>query len=168
MTTPRSDEPGPDDRPTVDRVIHDAREGSWHLPETPATERPRPGHGNEPGEAPAHLVDPAPAGAPDHASGGASAARTAREAAAQPPPAGHGAAAVTGHSATSAATHTAASAAAHGAATAGHGGGHSAGHMEHTLGPVDVEMWGAGIVAALIGLFIAICFVLATAGVGAY
>jgi hypothetical protein len=33
---------------------------------------------------------------------------------------------------------------------------------------VDVELWGAGALAAAIGLFMAICFVLATAGTGAY
>jgi hypothetical protein len=33
---------------------------------------------------------------------------------------------------------------------------------------VDIELWGAGVLATVIGLFMAICFVLATAGTGAY
>jgi len=45
---------------------------------------------------------------------------------------------------------------------------HDAAHDAAGLGPVDVEMWGAGIVATLVGLLITIGFVLATAGAGAY
>jgi len=48
---------------------------------------------------------------------------------------------------------------------AGHGGGHS---DEEALGPVDTQMWGAGIVATAIGLIVIAGFVLATSGSGAY
>lgn len=54
---------------------------------------------------------------------------------------------------------------------ASHAAPAAAGHGEvqgEALGPVDVEMWGAGIAAGIVGLVMAICFVLATSGVGAY
>ena len=55
-----------------------------------------------------------------------------------------------------------------GHSTPDHGSGHGGAHGAETAGPVDVEMWGAGILAAVVGLFMAVCFVLATAGAGAY
>ena len=63
-------------------------------------------------------------------------------------------------------TATAHAAPAHGATTAAHGA--HGDEDEQPLGPVDVELWGAGVLATVIGLFMAICFVLATAGTGAY
>jgi hypothetical protein len=39
-------------------------------------------------------------------------------------------------------------------------------HVGEALGPIDVGAWGAGILGAALGLVIALCFALATAGVG--
>jgi hypothetical protein len=36
-------------------------------------------------------------------------------------------------------------------------------HAEEPLGPIDVAAWGAGLLGIVIGLAVAICFVLATA-----
>jgi hypothetical protein len=36
-------------------------------------------------------------------------------------------------------------------------------HADEPLGPIDVAAWGAGIVGIVIGLVVALCFVLATA-----
>lgn len=59
-----------------------------------------------------------------------------------------------------------------------HDGGETAGHDAHAgrdprdgdepLGPIDAQAWLAGIVGVAIGLVTALCFVLATAGLGAY
>ena len=48
------------------------------------------------------------------------------------------------------------------------GSGHGTSDASEQLGPVDVQMWGAGILATAAGLIIAVCFALATAGFGAY
>ena len=52
--------------------------------------------------------------------------------------------------------------------TGAHGSGHEAGGDDDEPGPIDVQLWGANILATGIGLLIAFCFVLATAGSGAY
>ena len=49
-----------------------------------------------------------------------------------------------------------------------HGSGHEMGHDDDAPGPVDVQLWGASVVATGIGLLMVFCFVLATAGSGAY
>jgi hypothetical protein len=36
-------------------------------------------------------------------------------------------------------------------------------HADEPLGPIDVAAWGAGIIGIVIGLAVALCFVLATA-----
>ena len=36
-------------------------------------------------------------------------------------------------------------------------------HAEEPLGPINVAAWGAGLLGVLIGVAIAVCFVLATA-----
>ncbi len=51
-------------------------------------------------------------------------------------------------------------------AAAGHGAGHG-GHDEHghdadTIGPIDVKMWGVGIVGVIAAVVVVACFVLAT------
>ena len=53
-------------------------------------------------------------------------------------------------------------------ASAGDDDGHGAGHDEEALGPVDTAGWAAGLLGALVGLLVSVCFVLATAGAGAY
>ncbi len=54
-------------------------------------------------------------------------------------------------------------------APAEHGSGHGGGHSdEPALGPVDTQMWGAGIVSTAVGLIVVAGFVLATSGSGAY
>ena len=55
-----------------------------------------------------------------------------------------------------------------GHATPDHGSGHGGAHKAEAVGPLDIEMWGAGILAAAVALFMTVCFVLATAGAGAY
>jgi len=51
-----------------------------------------------------------------------------------------------------------------------HGGDH--GHDDHAhageegLGPIDAAAWAAGIAGVAIGLAIAVCFALATSGIG--
>jgi hypothetical protein len=45
---------------------------------------------------------------------------------------------------------------------------HDAHEGEEPLGPIDTQAWLAGIVGVAIGLLTAACFVLATAGSGAY
>ena len=48
-------------------------------------------------------------------------------------------------------------------AAAAHAGGHDEhGHVADTLGPVDVQMWGVGVVGVIAALVIVACFVLAT------
>ncbi len=176
MTDPSTDEPKPADLPPVDAMIHEAREGSWHLPDTePGPERaavdaPEPPGplrsaprdtrpaAPSPGPAAAHRTPAAP-----EASGAATAAQVSTTAHAP-----EAQAAATVHAPEA---HVAADAhgapGGHGGATT-HGSGHDDAHGHETLGPVDVQMWGAGIVATAIGLFMAACFVLATSGVGAY
>ena len=68
-------------------------------------------------------------------------------------------AAATGHGST-------ATAADH--AAGGHGSSHDAHDDAESLGPVDLGMWGAGVLAAAIGLLVTLCYVLATSGSGAY
>ncbi len=68
---------------------------------------------------------------------------------------------------TAAADHGAPDAAA-GQAADGHGAGHGSAHGQGGLGPMDLRIWGAGILAAAAGLVVAACFVLATGGQGAY
>jgi hypothetical protein len=41
------------------------------------------------------------------------------------------------------------------------------GHGGETLGPVDVAAWGAGALGVVLGLVVAVCFVLATGVAGA-
>ena len=36
-------------------------------------------------------------------------------------------------------------------------------HAEEALGPIDLAAWGAGVLGVLIGVAIAVCFVLSTA-----
>lgn len=43
-----------------------------------------------------------------------------------------------------------------------HGGGHGEGHDAMALGPVDVVTWTAGALGVLIGLVMALAFVIAT------
>lgn len=50
----------------------------------------------------------------------------------------------------------------------GHGSGHDATRGLEGPGPMDLRIWGAGILAAAAGLVVAACFVLATSGQGAY
>jgi hypothetical protein len=45
---------------------------------------------------------------------------------------------------------------------------HDPAHTDETLGPIDVPAWSAGLLGAAIALFMAACFVLATAGIGAF
>jgi hypothetical protein len=186
MTNPKSHEPATDHLTPVDETIHQAREGSWHLPPG----EPGPVHEAPPvqataqtssgaGRTAAHAAPSATAGhAPTAAAhAGHSPAPTAADAASHGPTgtsssastSASGAAAV--HSASSASgahlTSSGHAPPAQGAA-ASHGSGHDDAHGAEPLGPVDVEMWGAGIVATAIGLFMAVCFVLATSGVGAY
>ena len=52
---------------------------------------------------------------------------------------------------------------------ADHGDGH--GHDDHAnaaeaLGPIDIAAWGAGVIGVAIAVVIAICFSLATSGIG--
>ncbi len=48
-------------------------------------------------------------------------------------------------------------------ADAGHGDAHGDhGHAADTLGPVDVRMWGVGIVGVIVALVVAVGFVAAT------
>ncbi len=56
-----------------------------------------------------------------------------------------------------------------GHAAVGHGDGHDApqhGHDDMGLGPVDLRMWGAGLLGVLIGLAGALCFALSTGRLG--
>lgn len=39
-------------------------------------------------------------------------------------------------------------------------------HAEEPLGPLDSAAWGAGALGVVLGLVVAVCFVLATMGVG--
>lgn len=39
-------------------------------------------------------------------------------------------------------------------------------HEEEPLGPIDTTAWAAGIVGVVLGLVVALCFVLATTGIG--
>ena len=170
MTHPNDQDPRPDDLPPVDSVIHEARESSWHLPpsepepvkaapevaaaQAAAAARPAPAAAPAPGVSPAPAVAPAAAVAPAPA-----------------PAVAHDPA----HGAPAAAHASTAAPDAHGAvphgdahAAAAHGSGHGDTHAEERLGPVDTAMWGAGVLATAIGLLVAVCFVLATAGTGAY
>jgi len=55
-------------------------------------------------------------------------------------------------------------------ATDDHGddGGHDDhAHSEESLGPIDVQAWGAGVAGVLLGLAVAVAFALATGPVGA-
>jgi hypothetical protein len=45
---------------------------------------------------------------------------------------------------------------------------HDPAHTDETLGPIDVPAWSAGLLGAAIALFMAACFLLATAGIGAF
>lgn len=48
----------------------------------------------------------------------------------------------------------------------GHGGDgehDDHGHEGETLGPIDVQAWGAGLVGVALGLAMTVCFILATA-----
>jgi hypothetical protein len=148
MTDPNARDARPDELPAVDDVIHEARESSWHLPLTPPEER-HPVAGQSPKAGGASSAHPGATG--PHPTATAHAAPPA--AAVHPAPAAH--APATGH---------AAAASGHGTAGAGHGEDHD----EPALGPVDVEAWGAGILGTAIGLFMAVCFVLAVSGSGAY
>ena len=130
--------------PPGDQVIHDIRESSGHL-RTPESTEPLPGSRAPGGPAEAssaHVPTPpgtAVAGAPPG---------TGHEASGQAP--GHASAASSPHGA-----------AAHDA----HGEAHE--HGEE-LGPVDWANWSAGAVGAAVALFMTLCFVAATQGLGAY
>lgn len=161
MTDSHARAPRPGDAPTVDQAVHDARELSGALraresdaaavatqaaaaatqaaaSRAPAADQPSPAG------RPAVVATEIPAGGPSDPGSAAAGRSTA-------PSAGHGSSAATAH-----------------AATAPHGGGHGAGHEEEALGPVDIAGWAAGILGVLVALLVTVCFVLATAGAGAY
>lgn len=48
------------------------------------------------------------------------------------------------------------------------GSGHDAGGGSEALGPIDPLAWSAGVLGVILGLVVAACFVLATAGLGAF
>lgn len=180
MTHPNDQEPRQDSLPPVDSVIQEARASSWHLPPS----EPEPVKGAPEDSATSDQLAPTPApAAPPPPAAPVSAAPASPPA---PVPATSPAApsaASTAATATPVAVHDPAhgappahspAAAAHGSghadphAAAGHGGSHGDAHAEAHLGPIDTAMWGAGVLATAIGLLVAICFVLATAGAGAY
>ena len=66
-----------------------------------------------------------------------------------------------------AATAAPAGTAVHGAPDAPAHDEHASGHGE-ALGPVDATQWAAGLIGVVVALAVAACFVLATAGLGAY
>ena len=205
MTDPNDLEPRPDHLPDVDAVIHEARESSWHLPETPPGEvhsanpeaattpeaartlvgvpKPDPRRATK-GEG-EHVAPSSGGASSGSAHGDATSAHSATEAAQMATqahrPAGQGTTPVQAASADDGATpaqstsadpvtshHATPDHATPGHATPDHGSGHGGTHKAEAVGPLDIEMWGAGILAAAVALFMTVCFVLATAGAGAY
>ena len=175
MTHPSDQDPRPENLPPVDTVIQDARDSSWHLPPSePEPVKPAAADAVAPAAPPAR---PAPAAAAPPAAIPAAAA-PAPAATPQPVPAppvaqdpAHGAPPpqpAPAHPSAAAADAHAAAPKVDAHAAAAHGSGHGDGHSEDRLGPIDVEMWGAGVLATAVGLLVALCFVLATAGSGAY
>ncbi len=44
----------------------------------------------------------------------------------------------------------------------GHGGHDAAGGHDEALGPVDLAMWGVGVLGVAVGLLVCLCFAFAT------
>jgi hypothetical protein len=183
MTEPTNRRPEDRDEPTVDEVIHEARELSGTLrdpshlgdlapgprpsaPPPPATTAPPPPTSAAPPPpiapppAPMSAAPPLPPSAPPPAPVHAAPPAEPPHPPASAPSAVH--AGVSAPLASARATGSHAAAVAH--APAGHGGAHA----EEDLGPVDVAAWSAGLLAAAVGLFMAYCFVLATVGSKAF
>ena len=57
---------------------------------------------------------------------------------------------------------------AHAPAAAHTAAAHGEAHEEENVGQIDVPAWAAGLLGAAVALFVTACFVLATAGLGAY
>src|SRR5438105_890350 len=118
--------PSPDDLPSVDEVIHQVRETSWHEPGPP------PVHATPP--APPRVAPPEPR--PVYAPRPPPLAPQPRPAS-PAPPASHV------QASSHVPAHAPAHAPAHGAAAA-----HVPAHTEETLGPIDVPAWSAGLLGA--------------------
>jgi hypothetical protein len=166
MPDPGQHEAAPDRASGVDEVIQEARASSWQLPDAQAAQPPPGAPNASPG---ARWAPPRPTSTAVHA-------EPAHVAPAHPGPARAADAGPVHAAPTSHAGADGQGPSAGGAASAGHGSahdsgpdsGHDSGHTEEPLGPVDVEMWGAGVLATAIGLLMAVGFVLATSGGGAF